>query len=92
MVTDSVSIEYVNITEKQERYSICNKEHSLEEENNTREGNDENRVDLGVWQQKFGRSFAIWQFGRTFGLCRLSHFKVHFLLTFCLNVCDLSDG
>ena len=36
-------------------------------ERNSEEKSDKYRVNLGVWQQKFGRSFAIWQFGRTFG-------------------------
>ena len=61
MITDSVSIEYVNITEKQERYSICNKEYSLEEENNTREGNDENRVVLEVKKRQAIWNLTIWQ-------------------------------
>ena len=61
MVTDSLSIEYVNITEKQERYSICNKEHSLEEENNTGEGNDENRVILVFKNQQAIWNLAFWQ-------------------------------
>ena len=36
-------------------------------ERNSEEKSDKNRVNLGVWQPKIGRSFAIWQFGRTFG-------------------------
>ena len=36
-------------------------------ERNSEEKSDKYRVNLGVWQPKFGRSFAIWQFGRTFG-------------------------
>lgn len=66
MVTDSLSIECVSVAQKQERYSICNKEYSLEEENNTGEGNDENRVIIEV---KTGKLFGIWHFGRILGLC-----------------------
>lgn len=36
-------------------------------ERNSEEKSDKYRVNLGVWQPKIGRSFAIWQFGRTFG-------------------------
>lgn len=36
-------------------------------ERNSEEESDKNRVNLGVWQPIIGRSFAIWQFGRTFG-------------------------
>ena len=60
MITESVSIEYVNITEKQERYSICNKEYSLEEESNTGEGNDENRVILVVKNRQAIWNLAFW--------------------------------
>ena len=61
MVTDSLSIECVSVAQKQERYSICNKEYSLEEENNTGEGNDENRVIFVVKNRQAIWNLAFWQ-------------------------------
>lgn len=61
MVTDSLSIECVSVAQKQERYSICNKEYSLEEENNTGEGNDEKRVIIEVKNRQAIWNLAFWQ-------------------------------
>ena len=52
---------------KQDNSNICNKNESRMKEKTSSEGSDKRRVNLGVWAPKFGRSFAIWQFGRTFG-------------------------
>ena len=56
-----LSIECLSVAQKQERYSICNKEYSLEEESNTGEGNDENRVIIEVKNRQAIWNLAFWQ-------------------------------
>ena len=56
-----LSIECLSVAQKQERYSILQQRNSLEEENNTREGNAENRVILEVKNRHAIWNLAIWE-------------------------------
>ena len=60
---------------KQDNSNICNKNESRMKEKTSSEGSDKRRVNLGVWAPKFGRSFAIWQFGRTFGFPKSENYE-----------------